>query len=83
MAHMEFEEKRYCVEAVFVDPITDTTTTYRHFFDSFFDAVERAKRYVDALERAKSYGVAKDGANDVNIFDYAAGRTLFDLSDLD
>ena len=74
MAHMEFEEKRYCVEAVFViNEEKDATATYRHFFDNFFDAAERAKRY--ATSRLDPV--------DVNIFDYAAGRTLFDLADLD
>ena len=73
MAHMEFEEKRYCVEAVFANEAENYLTTYRHFFDNFFDAAERAKRYVNS----------NLNPNDVNIFDYAAGRTLFDLADLD
>lgn len=73
MTHKEFEEKRYCVEAVFINESEDVTITYRHFFDNFFDAVERAKRYANS----------KLNANDVNLFDYAAGRTLFELADLD
>lgn len=73
MTHMEFEEKRYCVEAVFVNEADNTLTTFRHFFDNFFDAVERAKKYT----------IPNVGVNDVELFDYAAGRILFDLADLD
>ena len=73
MAHREFEEKRYCVEAVFVCEHDSTLTTFRHFFDNFFDAVERAKKYTEP----------NVGVDDVEIFDYAAGRTLFNSADLD
>lgn len=73
MTHIEFEEKRYCVEAFFVNEGDNTLTTFRHFFDNFFDAVERAKEYTNP----------NVGVNDVELFDNAAGRILFDLADLD
>ena len=72
MAHREYEEKRYCVEVTFVSEIDCATRVYRYYFDNFFDAVERAKSPIQSRFKP----------DDVNLFDYAAGRTLFELADL-
>ena len=72
MAHREFEEKRYMVEVVYAHEYDNSILTYRYYFDNFFDAVSRAKAAVETGPKP----------DDVSLFDYAAGRTLFELADL-
>ena len=61
------------MEVVYAHEYDSSTLTYRYYFDNFFDATAQAKTCCSA----------KPKPDDVNLFDYAAGRTLFDLADLD
>ena len=72
MTHREYEEKRYCVEVLYAHEYDSSTLTYRYYYDSFFEAVSRAQASVETGPKP----------DDLNIFDWAAGRTLFELADL-
>ena len=66
----EYEEKRYQVELVNYDELTQTTTKTTFYSDDFFMASNKAEK-------------ALYNYHHVEIFDSVAGRILFDSSDLD
>lgn len=66
----EYAETRYQVELVNYDQLLHMTTTMVYYTDDFFDAVRTVEGNLPNFHQ-------------ITLFDSAAGRTLFDSSDLD
>lgn len=68
--YQEYAETRYQVELVDYDQFAHITTTKVYYTDSFFDAVRTIEGNLNKYHH-------------IELFDSAAGRTIFDSSDFD
>lgn len=68
--YQEYAETRYQVELVNYDQLARMTTTKVYYTDDFFDAVRTIEGNLTSFHH-------------IELFDSAAGRTIFDSSDLD